>query len=375
MEDPFVTPVDSASLHYFGDAPLHAEPSRFVQLPSSPTSHQYLRTVKNFDRTKIFRAASSTLNATATPFKPKMTSPDDQPESRNNRNVAYPLMREAFVGGPNEQLQQLGKMSQEHRLHIEAFHVKAVTPVELRHHRGGDGQAIGWQPPPRLLTTQYTNQMYSGDVRVTNQNRLSPGRDRREMVYSDGPSRHRRLVIPRGSSYSCPSLRSVVRAGEASPGYRQFALSASRENSPPLRPPLSYSYPPSSVSMPELPNQQPKVSYPSYSAHTHHKKNGVLNCMDQGSFQADQNGDSQSTIFDHYTPTPTNQPPSQTQINPYTQDGSTMGSGAYFPGSTNYPQQASRYMLPKCHLALADILVSFNTIFTLHYLLIANSVS
>ncbi|KAL8912682.1 MAG: hypothetical protein Q9171_002315 [Xanthocarpia ochracea] len=166
MEDPFVTPIDYASLSYFGNAPLHAEPSPFVQLPSSPASHQHLTTVKNFDRTKIFRAASYALNATATPFRPKMTSPDDQSRSRNKRIVAYPMMREAFVEGPpwNEQLPQLRNLSQEHGLHIEALHDKALTPVQLRHNRGGDGQPIDWQPPPRPPTTQYTNQLYSGDL-------------------------------------------------------------------------------------------------------------------------------------------------------------------------------------------------------------------
>ncbi|KAL8645052.1 MAG: hypothetical protein Q9226_007473 [Calogaya cf. arnoldii] len=63
-----------------------------------------------------------------------------------------------------------------------------------------------------------------------------------------------------------------------------------------------------------------------------------------GSFQADQNGDSQSTVFDHYTPTPSNQPAPQPQINPYAQDGGTMGTGAYFQGSTNYSQQLQHHL-------------------------------
>ncbi|KAI4268722.1 MAG: hypothetical protein L6R38_007738 [Xanthoria sp. 2 TBL-2021] len=68
------------------------------------------------------------------------------------------------------------------------------------------------------------------------------------------------------------------------------------------------------------------------------------NAIPPGSFQPDQNGDSQSTLFDHYTPTPSNQPAAQSQINPYAQDGSTMGSGAYFQSSANYPQQLQHHL-------------------------------
>lgn len=70
----------------------------------------------------------------------------------------------------------------------------------------------------------------------------------------------------------------------------------------------------------------------------------MLKRSDQVAYHGDQNGDtSQVTGFDSYTPTPPIRsqthaaPPAQ--INPYSQDGNAMGSGAYFPASTNYPQQ------------------------------------
>ncbi|KAL8997112.1 MAG: hypothetical protein Q9169_003548 [Polycauliona sp. 2 TL-2023] len=68
------------------------------------------------------------------------------------------------------------------------------------------------------------------------------------------------------------------------------------------------------------------------------------NAIPPGSFQTDHNGDSHPTVFDHYTPTSSSQTTSQSQINPYAQDGSSMGSGAYFPGSTNYPQQLQHHL-------------------------------
>ncbi|KAI4205975.1 MAG: hypothetical protein LQ346_001354 [Caloplaca aetnensis] len=75
----------------------------------------------------------------------------------------------------------------------------------------------------------------------------------------------------------------------------------------------------------------------------------MLKRSDQVAYHGDQNGDtSQVTGFDSYTPTPPIRsqthaaPPAQ--INPYSQDGNAMGSGAYFPASTNYPQQLKHHL-------------------------------
>ncbi|KAL8776928.1 MAG: hypothetical protein Q9194_002844 [Teloschistes cf. exilis] len=78
-------------------------------------------------------------------------------------------------------------------------------------------------------------------------------------------------------------------------------------------------------------------------------RNEMLNQTGQGTFQTDRNGDSpHSNVFDHYTPTPSvsaqNHSTPTTQINPYAQDGSTMSSSAYFPGSTSYPQQLQHHL-------------------------------
>ncbi|KAL8789986.1 MAG: hypothetical protein Q9213_000872 [Squamulea squamosa] len=173
-DDPFVIIVNHAVSKYFGDAPLHVEPSPSVQLPSSPTSHQYPKPVKSFDRTKLLLASRSTLDASAAPFTPERLSPHLQSEAGNRRSTTYPLTKESLVGG-----------------------------------------------------------------------------------------------------------------------------SISNKDTEPYR---------------------------------------------KGSFQADQNGDTPSTIFDHYTPTPSHHGTSQAQINPYSQDGATMGTNTYFPGSNNYPQQLQHHL-------------------------------
>ena len=75
----------------------------------------------------------------------------------------------------------------------------------------------------------------------------------------------------------------------------------------------------------------------------YHKRDNMLRQMDQDPFQSESNGDvSHSNAFDHYTPAPAIGPSShatpQPQVNPYAQENTTMGSGTYYPGSSNYPQ-------------------------------------
>ncbi|KAL8675596.1 MAG: hypothetical protein Q9168_000108 [Polycauliona sp. 1 TL-2023] len=96
--------------------------------------------------------------------------------------------------------------------------------------------------------------------------------------------------------------------------------------------------------MPKPPDQRLNASDVHLSSRSKFAEANKLRGVDQGSFQADHNGDAHSTVFDHYTPTSSSQPTSQSQINPYAQDGSTMGSGAYFPGSSHYPQQLQHHL-------------------------------
>ncbi|KAL8983971.1 MAG: hypothetical protein Q9205_001943 [Flavoplaca limonia] len=97
-------------------------------------------------------------------------------------------------------------------------------------------------------------------------------------------------------------------------------------------------------STPSAQNYNPNAPEWTAADHQEYLPSSYNNAIPPGSFQADQNGDSHPTVFDHYTPTPTHQPTSQSQINPYAQDSSTMGSGTYFPGTTNYPQQLQHHL-------------------------------
>lgn len=173
--------------------------------------------------------------------------------------------------------------------------------------------------------------------------RLSAAHERRRMAYSDEPNLYNRPTVHPDNAPLPPTVTSGV--GKSNWGYMHasqplgngFNLSTQH-----MTPQTHASY-----SMPRLPSQKPIIHVSdSFIAASHYDRNGngMLNYIDQGTFHPDQNGDStQSNIFDHYSPTPAaaaqNQAATQPQINPYSQDGNTMGSGAYFPGSTNYPQQ------------------------------------
>ncbi|KAL8715484.1 MAG: hypothetical protein Q9220_000819 [cf. Caloplaca sp. 1 TL-2023] len=79
------------------------------------------------------------------------------------------------------------------------------------------------------------------------------------------------------------------------------------------------------------------------------RKGEMLRYASQGSFQGDQNGVStHPTSLDLYTPTAAiphqNHSVPPAQHNPYSQDTSTMGSGAYYSGGANYPQQLQHHL-------------------------------
>lgn len=341
MADPFVTLDDQASTKYFGNAPLHIELSPSVELPSSPSSHQHPKPVKTFDRTRIFPGLSSTLSATAIPFEPRTTSQNAQSEGENKRKTTYPLANEALLNGPpsNEQLQHFRNVSFHHRLWMDALDRKALSPVQPNHSRESDGPTM----PPHLRAVHYTDQTFSSNAPFTPPSGMSPQKNRREntrqMAISDGPSRHQPLAFPRTNS--CPSLKLGFQARKSPPEHNELSHSFSSATSPKFGRSLPYSRSSSSFPMPKSLDYHSNPLESNRSSHSQPAGIDVLNCVNQGSFQPDQNGDSLSTVFDHYTPTPSNQPAAQPQINPYAQEGSTMGSRAYFQSSANYPQQVN----------------------------------
>lgn len=341
MDDPFVTVVNQASAKYFGNAPLHAKPSPSVELPSSPSSHQHPKPIKTFDRSRIFPASSSTLSATALPFEPKTISLDAPLQGGRKRQITYPLERETLFNGQplDKHLQSIRNVSSEHRSRIEALDRKILTHIQSSRSRSDDGLSWSWQLPPHSLALDNTNQTSRGNTPYITPPKKSPGQNRRQMANSDGPLLHKRLAIPRGSS--CPSLSLGFQTPKASTEHHKVSQPILAARSSPIKPPLPY--PPSPASFPIPKSRDQRFNYPNFNHSSHFQSPtiGKLSHVDQSSFQADQNGDTHPTVFDHYTPTPTHQPTSQSQINPYAQDSSTMGSGTYFPGTTNYPQQVS----------------------------------
>lgn len=169
MDDPFVAVVNQASTKYFGNAPLHAKPSPSVELPSSPSSHQYPKPIKTFDRTRIFTASSSTLSATAVPFEPKTISLDPQSQAGKKRQPTYPLDRETLSNGKllDRHLQHIRNVSYEHRSSIEALDRKSLTHMQSSHSQSDDGPSWSWQLPPHLLAVNNINQASRGNTPYT----------------------------------------------------------------------------------------------------------------------------------------------------------------------------------------------------------------
>ncbi|KAL9602540.1 MAG: hypothetical protein Q9179_002522 [Wetmoreana sp. 5 TL-2023] len=312
----------SMSSTAFGDAPLYLQPSSTVKLPSSPASRMPPTADMPPDLGPPQRAPSSSLSANAAPFRPKSTSPASQ--SGNKRSVTFPGLLEGRNSGRGITYDiATGRIIDSPRIKVfGGYERKGSTPTKSKKGQRVSSPLVNelQQLPVRTSTGQVWP---SQDVRLSTPSNAgqpgSPTRDRR-MAYSDEPNLYKRTTIRTDDT---PFLRQTQH------GIQSCA---------------PFSMPPSTGQRPGL-----YVSDSSIAGFQHNKNgNGLLNQSGQGTFHADQNGDSQSTIFDHYTPTPSvppqNQPTAQTQINPYSQDGSTMGSGAYYPGSTNYPQQLQHHL-------------------------------
>lgn len=348
MEDPFVTVVDKASYKFFGTAPLHKEPSPSVQLPSSPTSHQLPRkTGQSLNQSKTFRASSSNLSAVAAPFRPKSTSPDSSSLIENPRSISFPLARDEWIEKPplNKSLKHLQLKDHFDSIRIEKKELdqKATVPIGPRSQRGSDDIYMSGQPSNQF------NRVPSADAFLAtpkvNEGRSPFARSHRT-ARSDDSSLYKRSTIQPGKPVHFPAC--VDWSYSAPPDFRQWWQPLSRENTLPANALLNAR---ASYSMPQLKSQHSNVldsHQLNFSSHGRPARKRILNPVRQASFQADQNGDSsQANVFDHYVPTPSvpsqSQPNPQTQINPYSQDGSTMGPGTYFPGGTNYPQQVIQF--------------------------------
>ncbi|KAL8676738.1 MAG: hypothetical protein Q9186_006770 [Xanthomendoza sp. 1 TL-2023] len=315
-------------------------PASYNSIPSS------------FDRNRIFHASSSTLSANAVPFQSQLASVDSLSPNNNQRSISYPSAKNRSTEGPplSEYYFQSLRRDASAPPHIEAEELgqQSTPPNNLAPHRRSNDASISGQPSNQgsrlslgeaYLATPYASEELSATPR-------RHGKNRRE-AHSDEPSLYKRSIMQSGNPLYLPSK--IDWSFEPPPGSFQTWQPSSRE-----RTWAAYSSPGPSTSYHATlsPNQHPNTPSSTQldpSSHSHPLSNNVLNSVRQGSFQADQNGDSsQSAVFDQYTPTPSiasqSQPNPSTQINPYSQDGSAMGPGTYYPGSTNYPQQLQHHL-------------------------------
>lgn len=336
-EDAKRSQTAAANANIFGNAPLYPRPSSAIRLPSSPTSRRSPVVHKLLDQPSYpLRASNIFLNAGAAPFQPKATSPVSQESPK--RSISYPhQFKDLFKGIPmfsdvkrsREQGNTGMKQLYQANSTPEEFFLAQAEQIQLAE------QACSNLSPP--LPPPLDRTLYSTPMR-----HRSLSQDIRRLAYSDDPSicqfpigpRHASSPSPRCNTWTNKSGLGLYQRYEPLPGgYHLQTQHLHRSWS--IRSPIKSLDQTTDTFLIDGSN----------SAHRDQENvDKLLNRVDQGPFLGDQsNGTSQSTIFDPYTSTPSVAPQanttSQNQINPYSQDGSTISTGAYFPGSTNYPQQ------------------------------------
>lgn len=348
----------------FGYAPLYKKTSSAVKMPSSPASRKstsydalgrssppnHLRWPGSLAQPPSpQRSSSSFLNASAAPFQPRSTSPANHKVDR--RNFTHPISvrdlsgqeNHPVQGGNNAQSSEIGEVAfeQEGSLSPSTNPVQGILwqsswPAQSAHAVCHPQASV--PPDDIILTTVHDTNIITPPDRSHHRSLMQ---DKRRLAYSDEPFLYRQATLP---------LRTITPCPMGTNGTAQYTPSRGRYLQPSPQhytsqsPNQLTSY--TSLSMPQSGKKDSRffASARSRIFHDHLRNNGMLNRVGQGSFQGDQNGDTpQPTVFDHYTPTPPVPTPNhsgpQAHINPYSQDGNAIGSGAYFPGSTNYPQQ------------------------------------
>ncbi|KAI4174064.1 MAG: hypothetical protein LQ343_002628 [Gyalolechia ehrenbergii] len=336
----------AANASIFGNAPLYTRPSSAIKLPSSPTSRKHPAMHKSLDRsTPPLRASSIFLNASAAPFQPKAASPINHEGIK--RSISYQhwfgeILRKGVSTMPavKQSREQGGNGRKE-------LHREASTAVELFKSPQPSTQLAeeacsNFRPilPFHLDTTTYSTPV------DTNQH-WSLAQDKRKLAYSDEPSFYQHPRTPRHASSPSPMGKNWKKKS-SSKYYHHLQPPGSGYNLWTQHPPNSQAF--RSIIQPSF--HKSRTSHFDNFNRVHcdqERVNKMLNDVDQGPFQGDRNGDtSQSSIFDHYSSTssvaPQTNTASQNPINPYSQDGSTISTGAYFPGSTNYPQQLQHHL-------------------------------
>ncbi|KAL8667947.1 MAG: hypothetical protein Q9202_000412 [Teloschistes flavicans] len=308
----------------FGNVVSWSQVVSGIKSPSAPTPRERPEDKSSSHQPPEQRSSKDSLSANAAPFRPKPGSLRTSSSSKQVVSLASPLRAP-------EQGNIIGEVTEyarkRYRARIKPSDRKVSTPTGQRASSWNFGQSSS---EPKLLTSHEVNPApflpidhpafstppSQGSMRIL-------VNDRRQKAYSDEPRLHN------------------LKAWD-SPSVRDNTWSDQRSFSTPF------------FSNPMLPMMHdPHILFQSNDLNIAFDngqfRDEMLNHTGQGTFQTDQNGDSpHSNVFDHYTPT--SSVPAQShstptpQINPYAQDGNTMNSGAYFPGSSNYPQQLQHHL-------------------------------
>ena len=333
----------------FGTAPIQSKIPSAVKLPAAPSSRNYYSPLAmpevdhEMRRQRVWSNNISALSASAAPFVPNALAQGNgggtkvESDSRKDSRL-FDLtdddIKPSLPGHRN--------LRADERLHIKKRRGKN-GPSAINNVQDRPPQYDSRFPHQADQTTQVAEELYTPPSSSTDRV-LHAAQENRRNAFSDETNLYGRRAIVHALNCQNPH------------GYLDCTEIQLPRNFPSRRPPeisnLGRSSQHAPYSVPQLPSQiSCYVSTPS------NQKSHIFGCTDdslddlkQGPFHAGQNGDSnQSSMFDHYTPTPAiphNHVSNQPQINPYAHDGNTMGSGNYFTGSSNYPQQVRVILLP-----------------------------
>ncbi|KAL8825995.1 MAG: hypothetical protein Q9170_007580, partial [Blastenia crenularia] len=323
-------------LTIFGNAPIYSRPSSAIELPSSPSSRRDPVRQKSPGLSPgPPRNSNIFLNAGATPFRPK-DAPIYDFES-NQQRARLPFLAQEVPSEKESPLPDV-KQSQMQSRHDKKNHQNTSIPRE----------SLG--PSISPVSTEKIR-LYLRNARCSTPTETSQhgsfAAKRRNLAHSDEPRFYQYPTVSRHVSSPSPAGKLWM----GNPALQHGPRLGTMDGSSTLHTQHPFNLH-ASLSMPRLPVHQSRTLHFDQAYRTnsdHNRENRMLNYLDQGPFQGSENGDpSQTSLFDHYAPTPSippqNHTTTQPQINPYSQDGNTISSGAYFPGSTNYPQQLQHHL-------------------------------
>ncbi|KAL8869954.1 MAG: hypothetical protein Q9174_003888 [Haloplaca sp. 1 TL-2023] len=329
----------------FGTAPVQSKVSSAVKLPAAPSSQNSSAPLampqvhQEMHRQRVLSNNMSVLSAVAAPFVPNAIAQGND----GGTNVEVDKRTDCRLCSVKDGISSLLGISNQPADEPSQTGKKTggELPWTTKQKQDSPSQSGSGFPCQADQNTMGTENFYTPSSSSTDRV-LHTAQENRRNAFSDETNLYNRRAVvqhlypgnPQGM-LDCTGIRPPRGfAGQRPPQISKFR--ASSQNAP--------------YSLPQLPSQfSCYVSTPSnYKPHFFDGSDDSLDHLKQGPFHAGQNGDSnQSSMFDHYTPTPAiphNHVSNQSQINPYAHDGNTMGSGNYFTGSSNYPQQLQHHL-------------------------------